>query len=70
MSEAYRAFEPAPVAKSDRRSPLFGCMKGTFTIEPGYDLTSPMFTDEEWEEIEKEMEEDWDQIDQGMKGRK
>jgi hypothetical protein len=70
MSEAYRAFEPAPVAKSDRRSPLFGCMKGTFTIEPGYDLTCPMFTDEEWEEIEKEMEEDWDQIDQGMKGRK
>jgi len=41
-------------------------MKGTFTIEPGYDLTSPMFTEEEWAQIEKEMEEDWDQIEQGM----
>lgn len=71
MSETHRTFEPAPGSpKSPRRSPLFGCMKGTFTIEPGYDLTSPMFSDEEWKEIEKEMEEDWDQIDQGMKGAK
>jgi hypothetical protein len=47
MSEAHRTFEPAPsAAKAPRRSPLFGCMKGTFTIEPGYDLTSPMFRDE------------------------
>ncbi len=30
-------------------------MKGTFTIEPGYDLTKPVYTDEEWEEIESEM---------------
>jgi hypothetical protein len=71
VSDMHRTFEPAPVtAKSPRRSPLFGCMKGTFTIEPGYDLTSPMFTDEEWKGIEKEMEEDWDQIEQGLKGKK
>jgi hypothetical protein len=48
------------------RHPAIGSMKGTFTIEPGFDLTSPMFTDEEWAEIEKEMDEDWDQIEQGM----
>ena len=48
------------------RHSLIGCMKGTFTIEPGYDLTSPMFTEKEWAQIEKEMEEDWDQIEQGM----
>lgn len=71
MSEASRSFEPAPGASNTpRRSPLFGCMKGTFTIEPGYDLTSPMFTDEKWKEIEQEMEEDWDQIDQGMTDKK
>jgi hypothetical protein len=45
-------------------------MKGTFAIEPGYDLTSPMYTDEEWKEIERLMEEDWDQIEQGMKSKK
>jgi hypothetical protein len=27
-----------------------------------------MYTDEEWAEIEKEMSEDWDQIEQGMSG--
>ncbi|MBV8799824.1 MAG: hypothetical protein JO208_08465 [Alphaproteobacteria bacterium] len=53
-------------AKKLGRHPALGSMKGTFTIEPGYDLTSPMFTDEEWAEIEKQMDEDWDQIEQGM----
>jgi hypothetical protein len=70
MSDVQRDFEPAPAAlKKAGHSPLFGCMKGTFTIEPGYDLTSPMYTDEEWAEIEKEMEADWDQIEQGISGK-
>jgi hypothetical protein len=64
MAEAPRDFA-APEKKAGRH-PLIGSMRGTFTIEPGYDLTSPMFTDEEWVEIEKEMEADWDQIEQGM----
>lgn len=52
--------------KKPRRSPLFGALKGTFTLAPDYDPTSPMYTAEEWAEIEKEMDEDWDQIEQGM----
>lgn len=71
MSDVQRGFEPAPqVSKKPFRHPAWGALKGTFTIEPGYDLTSPMFTDEEWAEIEKEMETDWDQIEQGMGGKK
>ncbi|MEJ0028260.1 MAG: hypothetical protein WDN01_19720 [Rhizomicrobium sp.] len=35
--------------------PAFGAMKGTFTIEPGYDITKPVYTDEEWNEIESEV---------------
>ena len=58
------------IEKKPFRSPLWGALKGTFTIEPGYDLTSPMYTEEEWAEIEKEMEEDWDQIEQGLSGGK
>ena len=29
------------------RHPLFGCMAGTFWVDPTYDLTQPMYTDEE-----------------------
>jgi hypothetical protein len=68
MADASREFTPAE--QKSGRHPLIGALKGTFTIEPGHDLTSPMFTDEEWAEIEKEMDEDWDQIEQGMKPNK
>lgn len=32
---------PSSIEKKPRRSPLFGVLKGTFTIEPGYDLAQP-----------------------------
>jgi hypothetical protein len=35
--------------KKPRRHPLFGWMKGTFTIEPGYDLTQPAMP--EWADL-------------------
>jgi hypothetical protein len=68
VAEAPREF--ARVENKIGRHPLIGAMKGTFTIEPGYDVTSPMYTVEEWAQIEKEMDEDWDQIEQGMTGGK
>jgi hypothetical protein len=70
MAEEAREFESSQSAgeKRQNRHPALGAMRGTFTIEPGYDLTRPMYTDEEWAEIEKEMSEDWDQIEQGMSG--
>lgn len=67
MKESSRMFKSEEnIEKKPRRSPLFGALKGTFIIEPGYDLTSPMYSDDEWAEIEKEMEEDWDVIDKGL----
>ena len=67
-SREFRSIENT-AGKKLGRHPALGSMKGTFTIEPGYDLTSPMYTDKEWAEIEKEMAEDWDQIEQGMSGK-
>jgi hypothetical protein len=55
---------PSTVSKA----PIFGALKGLLWIEPGYDLTSPMYTDEEWAEIEKEWEANWDTLLQGMSG--
>jgi hypothetical protein len=71
MSDVSPEFKAAQQSqKTSKRSPLWGALKGTFTIAPGYDLTSPIYTDEEWAEIEKEMEADWDQIEQGLSGGK
>ena len=41
-----------PPAQKVARHPAIGALKGMFTIEPGYDLTSPMMDDDEiaqWE---------------------
>jgi hypothetical protein len=68
-AETHREFRSEATTKGAGRHPALGSMKGTFTIEPGYDLTAPMYTDKEWAEIEKEMAEDWDQIERGMSGK-
>jgi hypothetical protein len=39
-------------AKKPRRHPLFGAMKGTFTIDPGWDLTQPAMP--EWADLIEE----------------
>ena len=64
LQEEPRMFKPeeGEGEKKPMRSPLFGSMKGTFTIEPGYDLTTPMYTDEEWAEIEAEMLAKFDRV--------
>ncbi len=54
MSDQTREFKPAEAddgEKKPRRSPLWGAMKGTFTIEPGWDLTKPAMDPDEWEEL-------------------
>jgi hypothetical protein len=47
VSEFSRGFVPAE--KKPRRHPAFGALKGTFTIEPGYDLTQPAMP--EWADL-------------------
>lgn len=70
MSEAHRTFEPAPsAAKAVRRSPLFGCMKGTFTIAPGWDLTRPALDPEDLAEWEASLDRKADLIEQAFSGK-
>ncbi len=63
MSDEAREYVPAPGAeeKQPRRHPIFGALAGTFTIEPGYDLTQPVYSSEEWAAIEAENDRKYDE---------
>lgn len=51
MAEDAPEFKPADEGeKKPRRSPLFGALKGTFWIDPTWDLTKPSLSDEEMAE--------------------
>ena len=45
-------------------------MKGTFTIEPGYDLTRPALDDDELAEMEANLDRLADMISEGKSGAK
>lgn len=65
LAETPREFV-GPRKKVDRH-PAFGAMKGTFTIEPGYDLAQSPFSPEELAEMDANLERTADLIDAGMK---
>jgi hypothetical protein len=51
--------------KSDQH-PLIGSMKGTFTIEPGWDLTKPALDPEELDAMEANLDRTADLIESGL----
>jgi len=50
------------------RNPLFGAMKGTFSVDPSWDLTKPTMSDEDLAEMEANIHRTADLIDAGAKG--
>src|SRR6185312_7334390 len=52
-----------------RRSPLFGAMKGTFSVDPAWDLTKPAMSDEELAEMEANIHRTADMVDAGSRGK-
>jgi hypothetical protein len=39
----------APVLSKRKRHPIFGCMKGLFTLAEGYDPTAPLDLEDDWD---------------------
>ena len=69
MADAPREFQHAE-NKQPRRHPAFGALKGTFTIEPGWDLTRPSLDPDELQEMEANLDRTADLIEQGLSGKK
>jgi len=62
---------PTEAAKAGpRRSPLFGCMKGTFWIDPNWDLTKPALDADELAKWEASLDRKADLIEAGFSRKK
>jgi len=69
MAEEGRVFQRAEHNQPGRH-PAIGALKGTFTVEPGWDLTRPALDPEELEEWEASLDRKADLIEQVMTGKK
>src|SRR5689334_9065120 len=67
MQDEARMFEHKSESKKVARHPALGAMKGTFTIEPGYDLAQSPFSAEELAEMDANLDRTADLIEAGMK---
>ena len=65
MQDEARMFEYKN--ESVARHPALGAMKGTFTIEPGYDLAQSPFSAQELAEMDANLDRTADLIEAGMK---
>lgn len=52
----FRAADAEGGEKKPRRSPLFGCMRGTFRVDPAWDVTKPALEPEEWKDWEASLD--------------
>ena len=64
LAESQREFGVEEVRTGQH--PLIGCMKGTFTIEPGWDLTKPALDREELDAMEANLDRTADLIESGL----
>lgn len=69
LEESHRMFQPAPQPAPAGRHPIFGALKGTFTIEPGWDLTRPALEADDRRALEEGAEKTAAMIEQGLSGR-
>lgn len=67
MSDPGREYKQAEsLEKKPRRHPAFGALKGTFTIDPSWDLTQPSLDLDELAEIEANIQRTADLIEAGL----
>lgn len=66
MSEAARDYQGPEPEKKRGRHPAFGALRGTFWIDPDWDLTKPTMSEEELDEMEANLHRTADLIEAGF----
>jgi hypothetical protein len=62
LADAPREFAHPGAPKKVGRHPMIGAMKGLTWIDPNYDFSQPMFSDEEWNGIVEEKLKKYDEL--------
>jgi hypothetical protein len=71
LSEGKESIDKTRDAKpKEDRYPVIGALKGTFTIEVGWDLTKPALDPKELKEWEANLERTADMIADGLSGKR
>jgi len=70
MADEERAYQHQTEKKPLARHPAIGALKGTFTIEPGWDLTRPALDPEELGEWEASLDRKADLAETVLSGKK
>ena len=66
MQESYHQKPAVPY----KVHPAYGALKGTFTIDPNWDLTNPVFDEDEMAEWEASLERKAKLIEEGLRRKK
>jgi hypothetical protein len=66
MSESYHKKPAVPY----KVHPAYGALKGTFAIDPNWDLTNPVFDENELAEWEANLDRTADRIEEGLRRKK
>jgi hypothetical protein len=68
MQENNRMFVPAPNGEIPANHPMIGALKGTFIMEPGWDLSAPALDQADLEGIDAGIDKTANLIERGMRG--
>lgn len=66
MAEEAKMFSTGDMPPTEEKHPMVGCMKGTFTIEPGWDLTKPALDPDELAEWEANLDRMADELERRL----
>jgi hypothetical protein len=67
LQESRPMFQHAPLTSPSGRHPIFGALKGSFVIQPGWDLTGPALGADDLRALNEAVQDTADLIERGLR---